>query len=145
MSVLLCGVVGWVGRRGALCAFAVEHDRWRNGVKAVKSIDRELVGTADVDVADGAAGVADHVVVVVGVRVEPRGPAPTDTCSISPIATRSFIVWYTVRNEMPGISCDARSNSDSAVGCVSLLCSSRNSSCRCGVIFKPRARNASVS
>lgn len=73
--VLLRGVgVGGYGKR-AVSTLSVEHDRRRDGVKAVESFDRELVGAVDVDVAHGAASIADHVVVVVGVGVEPARSA----------------------------------------------------------------------
>ena len=75
--MLLRGVgVGGYGER-TFSALTVEHDRGGDGIETVETLDRELVGTGDVHVADGAASITDHVMVVVGVGVESSG-ATTD-------------------------------------------------------------------
>ena len=57
------------------------------------------------------------MVVVVDVRVEPgRAGAEVERGWISPSSARSGSVWYTVRNEIPGICSLAIANNASAVG-----------------------------
>jgi hypothetical protein len=70
---------------------------------------------------------------------------PTSIDWISPIWASSVNVWYTVRSEIPGINPEATPNNESAVGWVLLLCNKRNNNWRCGVTFRPAARNATVS
>ena len=61
------------------------------------------------------------------------------------MAARSLSTWYTVRSDTDGMPATTAACTDSAVGCSTVSCSTRNTAWRCGVILRPLARKAVVS
>ena len=72
-------------------------------------------------------------------------PVPRSSAASSPIAERSFRLWYTVRNEIVGSSDLTAAYTASAVGWCGVLLSTRKITCRCGVTLRPRLRNNAVN
>src|SRR5450631_469101 len=71
-------------------------------------------------------------------------PVPRWISSTSPIASRSWTVWYTVLSEMVGMSSRARSYRASTVGWLASPWSRRKIAWRWGVTRRPCSRNRSV-